>query len=88
MTERRDVLIGQKDTMVYVMSLLSLGEGDVVIKARGKNISKAVDVFEVFRNRFGKVMNDSVLFKSDTVKIGDRNVSSLEISFNWRGNKG
>ncbi|MBI5223056.1 DNA-binding protein Alba [Candidatus Micrarchaeota archaeon] len=49
------VFIGKKGTMGYVLALVTQfnnGAPEVVIKARGKLISKAVDVVEIFRNRF------------------------------------
>ena len=49
------VLIGRKPVMSYVLACLSLfhaGATQVSIKARGKAISRAVDVAEVTRRRF------------------------------------
>lgn len=50
-----DVFIGNKLFMNYVTGVvmqLNSGVKEVNIKARGKYISKAVDVAEVVRNRF------------------------------------
>jgi len=50
------VLVGTgKPTMNYVLAVLTLfnsGVSSVEIKARGKAISRAVDVAEIIRNRF------------------------------------
>ncbi len=49
------VLIGRKPVMSYVLACLSLfhaGATEVSIKARGKAISRAVDVAEVTKRRF------------------------------------
>ena len=56
-TENRDniVFIGRKETMSYVLAAvtqLNSGSPDVILKARGKAISKAVDVAEIVRNKF------------------------------------
>jgi DNA-binding protein len=56
--ERREsnaVLIGRKPAMNYVLACITLfhgGTGEVSIKARGRAISRAVDVCEIVRRRF------------------------------------
>lgn len=55
MSERTAVFIGQKPVMNYVlacMTLLLSGVGQVTVKARGRAISRAVDVVEIMRKRF------------------------------------
>jgi DNA-binding protein len=50
-----DVFIGNKVFMNYVTGVVmqfNSGAKEVCVKARGKYISKAVDVAEVVRNRF------------------------------------
>ncbi len=50
------VLIGKKPIDNYVLSAIVLfnqGEDEVVIKARGDNISKAVDVYNALKDRLG-----------------------------------
>lgn len=49
------ILIGKKPPMNYVLATLTAfheGAGNVVIKARGQSISKAVDVTEIVRRKF------------------------------------
>jgi len=49
------VFVGKKGTMSYVLAVvtqMSQGANDVMIKARGKAISRAVDVTEIVRNKF------------------------------------
>ncbi|MCX8205761.1 MAG: DNA-binding protein Alba [Candidatus Micrarchaeota archaeon] len=49
------VFIGKKNVMSYVLAVVTQFNGgakSVVIKARGKMISRAVDVAEIVRNRF------------------------------------
>ncbi len=80
------VYVGSKPVMNYVLATLTqLNEGasEVVIKARGRAISRAVDVAEIVRNRFmpGVQVKD---IKIDTEELeseqGRRsNVSTIEI---------
>ena len=49
------VFIGKKPSMSYVLAVVTqFGEGqtEVHLKARGKAISKAVDVSEIVKNKF------------------------------------
>ncbi|MEM0451490.1 MAG: DNA-binding protein Alba, partial [Nitrososphaerota archaeon] len=80
------VLIGRKPTMNYVLATtLPLNEGrKVVVKARGRAISKAVDVVEVVRRRFVKdVQVENVKIGTEEGRVGSdgrpRNVSIIEI---------
>lgn len=55
MAESNSVLIGKKPVMNYVLACITLFHGgakEVNIKARGRAISRAVDVVEVVRRRF------------------------------------
>ena len=55
MTESNAVLIGKKPIMNYVLACITFFHGgakEVSIKARGKSISRAIDVAEVVRHRF------------------------------------
>jgi DNA-binding protein len=49
------VYVGKKPTMNYVLAVVTQfnsGQHEVVIKARGNAISRAVDVKEIVQNRF------------------------------------
>jgi len=49
------VLVGKKPVMSYVLAVVTqfgAGATEVVLKARGKAIGKAVDITEVARRRF------------------------------------
>ncbi|MEM4633664.1 MAG: DNA-binding protein Alba [Candidatus Anstonellaceae archaeon] len=49
------IYIGKKSVMGYVLAVVTQFNGgakEVYIKARGKSISRAVDVAEIVRNRF------------------------------------
>ncbi len=87
MPEENTVYIGKKETMNYVMAVVTQfnnGSDEVLIKARGRAISKAVDVAEITKNRF---VPDSEIEEiiTDTEEIpiddGDKttNVSSMEL---------
>ena len=55
MPENNAVLIGNKPVMNYVLACITLfhsGSKEVKVKARGKAISRAIDVAEAVRRRF------------------------------------
>jgi DNA-binding protein len=55
MSENNAVLIGKKPVMNYVLACITLFHGgakEVKVKARGRSISRAIDVVEVVRRRF------------------------------------
>jgi DNA-binding protein len=55
MSDSNAVLVGRKPVMNYVLACITLfhsGAKEVSIKARGKAISRAIDVAEVVRRRF------------------------------------
>ena len=55
MSEVNAVLIGKKPIMNYVLACITFFHGgarEVSIKARGRAISRAIDVAEVVRHRF------------------------------------
>ena len=80
------IYIGTKPTMNYVLALVMQFHNhtkEIKIKARGKAISKAVDVVEIARNKFVKEMkvkNIEVNTEEITTDKGSRNVSTMTIS--------
>jgi DNA-binding protein len=55
MSESNAVLIGNKPVMNYVLACITLFHGgakEINVKARGRSISRAVDVVEVVRRKF------------------------------------
>jgi len=55
MSESNSVFIGRKPVMNYVLACITLFHGgaeEVNVKARGRAISRAVDVVEIVRRRF------------------------------------
>jgi len=81
------VFVGRKPVLNYVLACLTLlksGESEVLVKARGRSISTAVDVVEVTKNRFVndlKVVDISIGTERLTSPDRDQptNVSSIEI---------
>lgn len=80
------IFVGKKPNMSYVLAVVtqfSDGQSEVKIKARGRSISKAVDVAQIVKNKFVKDVNiDKVEIGTDTVKTEDGkelNVSTIEI---------
>jgi len=55
MSDSNAVLIGKKPVMNYVLACITLfhsGAKEISVKARGRSISRAIDVVEVVRRRF------------------------------------
>lgn len=80
------ILVGSKNVMSYVLAcvtLFSKGATEVVIKARGRLISRAVDVAEITRHRFIEdlVVKDIIIGTTtvQTDKGSDLNVSTIDI---------
>ncbi|MDD5172154.1 MAG: DNA-binding protein Alba [Candidatus ainarchaeum sp.] len=80
------VYVGKKGTMGYVLAVVTQfnnGASEVTIKARGKLISRAVDVAEIVRHRFmpnSKIQDILISTEELTSEDGSRTkVSSIEI---------
>lgn len=81
------IFVGRKPSMAYVLGVItqfSNGEKEVLIKARGKSISRAVDVAEIVRRRF---VNDaeikSINIGTEEKELEDKtkiNVSTITIA--------
>jgi len=82
------VYIGNKPVMSYVLAVVtqfnSNGSAEVVIKARGRSISRAVDTAEVVKNKFMRDVEVKGITIGTEVIPGDggatSNVSSMEIT--------
>ena len=84
--DNNTVFIGQKEPMTYVMAVVTQfnsSNNSVVIKARGKAISKAVDVAEIVRHRFINGLTVTNI-KIDTEEVqreeGTMKISAIEIT--------
>ena len=78
------VFIGKKRAMDYVMAaMVVLEKQPVRLLARGRSISRAVDVAEILRNKFLKGSSyGEILITTETLTNTDgtnTNVSSIEI---------
>jgi len=77
MSDENVVYIGNKPVMNYVLAVVTQmngGTSEVMLKARGRAISRAVDVAEIVRNKF--ILN---------AELGSINISTEEVS-NQDGN--
>ena len=78
------VLVGKKPVMNYVLAVLTLlnqGFDKIVVKARGRAITKAVDTIEILRNRFlkDKLKVDSIKIDSEEISRQDCRKSRVSI---------
>jgi DNA-binding protein len=85
-TSSNEIFIGKKPLMTYVTATLVqlANEPTVVIKARGKSITRAVDVAQIIVKRM-----DTLGYKIGPIKLGSetvqsddgklRNVSTIEV---------
>jgi DNA-binding protein len=89
MSESNAVLIGNKPVMNYVLACITLFHGgakEVNVKARGRSISRAVDVVEVVRSRFlPNLKVKSIGVGTEQMTSGEEgrspsNVSTIEIT--------
>jgi DNA-binding protein len=83
---KNEIFVGKKPLMAYVTATLVqlANEPNVTIKARGKSITKAVDVAQIIIKRM-----DTLGYQIEGVKLGSeemqsqdgraRNVSTIEI---------
>ncbi len=75
-TDENVIYIGKKPPMSYVLAVITQfnqnGSSGVILKARGRSISTAVDTAEIVRNRFMKDV------KIQDIKIGTESVTNEE----------
>jgi len=84
------VLIGRKPVMNYVLACITLFHGgakEIYVKARGRAISRAVDVVEIARRRFlPDVKVGNITIGTQQLQVGEggdtstTNVSTIEIT--------
>ncbi len=86
MAEENVVYIGNKPIMNYVLAVVTQMNSEiseVILKARGRAISRAVDVAEVVRNKFildAKIRAINISTEEVSNKEGSKsNVSAIEI---------
>ena len=90
-TDEHTVFIGEKPFMNYVtgvvMQFTTQGADEIVVKARGKFISKAVDITEVATKRFleNQIQVRDIKINSEEFKNKEGKtvrVSTIEITIN------
>ncbi len=87
MSRSNTVFIGRKPVLNYVLACMTLfksGQEEILVKARGRSISTAVDVVEVTRNRFMPDLKvGDITIGTEKLTSPDRpsptNVSTIEI---------
>lgn len=86
MAEENIVYIGNKPVMNYVLAVvtqMNSGVTEVILKARGRAISRAVDVAEIVRNKFISDVDVKSIDISTEEIVGNEgtssNVSAIEI---------
>jgi len=75
------IFVGKKPTMSYVLAVITQfnnGTNEVKIKARGRSISRAVDVAEVVKNKFLSDLKKEIT--SQTENITDEKGNKLNVS--------
>ncbi len=86
MAEENIIFVGKKPTMNYVLAIVTqfnnAETNRIVIKARGKAISKAVDIAEITKHKFVQsIKYESIKLDTEVLEgeKGTSNVSSIEI---------
>lgn len=89
MSEENIVYIGNKPVMNYVLAVVTQinnGITEVTLKARGRAISRAVDVAEIVKNKFlTDIQIESIEISTEEIKNSEgvnTNVSAIEIRLN------
>ena len=87
MERSNTVFIGRKPVLNYVLACMTLfksGHEEISIKARGRSISRAVDVVEVLKNRFmpnAEVADIQIgTERLESEDRGPSNVSTIDIT--------
>ncbi len=75
------IYVGHKNAMAYVLAVVTQfreGAREVVLKARGHSISRAVDVYQIVKNRFlQNVGMKSVAFGTDELPSASGEMSKV-----------
>jgi DNA-binding protein len=86
MEKSNTVFIGRKPVLNYVLACMTLfksGHEEIIVKARGRSINRAVDVVEVLKNRFmpnAKVVDIQIGTEQiESEERGSSNISTIDI---------
>lgn len=79
-TNDSTIYIGKKPVMSYVLAAITqlANSDEISVRARGRNISTAVDVAEVVKNRFMKDLKNNV--QIGTEQLTDKEKRTLNVS--------
>lgn len=83
--ENKNIYIGNKPVMNYVLAVvtqINIENNSVSIKARGRTISKAVDIAEIVKNRFiPEIQIEDINIGTEKIENDgkEKNVSIIEI---------
>ncbi|NYZ78065.1 DNA-binding protein Alba [Candidatus Micrarchaeota archaeon] len=80
--DENTIFIGKKEVMAYVLAVVTQftsSPNEVKIKARGKAISRAVDVTQIVKNRFIPTMRISD-FKAETEEVPNEDGTTSRVS--------
>jgi len=87
MAEENTVYVGKKGTMAYVLAIVTQsnnGAKEIIVKARGRAISRAVDVSEIVKNKFiTDIKIAKINISTEEIKTAEGNplkVSAIEIT--------
>ncbi|MBT4870949.1 MAG: DNA-binding protein Alba [Candidatus Diapherotrites archaeon] len=79
------VYVGKKGVMAYVLAVItqfSEGAKEVRVKARGKSISRAVDVLEIVKSKSEEIKLEAINTSTEEVETDDGRplkISAIEI---------
>ena len=79
------VYVGKKGVMAYVLAVItqfSEGAKEISIKARGKSISRAIDVLEIVKNKNPEIKVKAINTSTEEVETEDGRplkISAIEI---------
>ena len=82
MADENVIFIGKKPTMAYVLAVVTQvnqGAKELMLKARGKAINRAVDVAEIVKNKFIQDLGVKDI-KISTEEISTEDGSPLKVS--------
>lgn len=80
--DENTIFIGKKEVMAYVLAVVTqfnASPNEVKIKARGKAISRAVDVTQIVKNRFIPTMRISN-FEAETEEVPNEDGTTSRVS--------
>ncbi len=81
MAEDNVIYVGNKGVMSYVLAVVTQfnqGTEEVEVKARGKSISRAVDVAEIVKNKFLDEVNiEEISTKTEELENDDGSESKV-----------